>query len=57
MTLNEALQQTTPADLEWARQLRKENAGTWATRWIAGVPHYLADPTAVAAALETYLTS
>ena len=53
MTLNEAMQLITPADHEWAKQLYNENAGTWAARWAAGVPHYLADAAAVAAALET----
>lgn len=53
MTLNQAMEQLTPADHEWARQLYTENAGTWAARWAAGLPHYVTDAAAIAAALET----
>jgi hypothetical protein len=57
MTQNEALQLLTPADIEWARQLRRESVPTWQARWIAGVPHRLDDPQAVADALETMLAA
>lgn len=53
MTLNQAMELITPADREWAKQLYAEDAGSWAARWAAGVPHFLADAAAVAAALET----
>lgn len=53
MTLNEAMQLITPADHDWLVQLYRTDPDNAATRWIAGVDHYLEDPAAVFAAIKS----
>lgn len=56
MTREEALTFCNPGELEWAVQLRREDAGSWQARWVDGLGRNIgADPATVAGVIESYL--